>query len=413
MAAQFMSLALVAHTLGTSRYASYLAVTASVAWASLLGLGFLPALTARIARAVARGCRDDEIAMVSAGIWIAASAGGVLVILAAALSFLGTDAWFDGIRASHDPGEVRAGLLTALGVIAVHFLSSASTAIRAGYQESHISNGLSTIANATVLIGAWTVAVQGPDIPSFVLAIYAPFTLLFLYDLLRIFHARPYLWPPASPMTLLQPLEGRESLLSMCRVTWALQLYNFLINSGMVVLVSHLERSRETAEFGSLMRFVTLATSVISLLVTPLLPAISDAAARAEMSWVKQHYRRAVSLTLGAATIIGLVLAAAGPMLFRLWLGGANAPPQSVCIIFGLYFIVSMSSLTHFNFALALGGIQRVGTLFLMQAGLAYALALSFAPQLGNVGVGLAMLASTLAVTGWMLPRRVRERLAH
>ena len=88
MAAQVMSLSLVAHALGTSRYAAYLAVTASVAWASLLGFRFLPALTARISKAVARNDRAQEIALVSAGLSIALTAGGALMTLPSVRPYL-------------------------------------------------------------------------------------------------------------------------------------------------------------------------------------------------------------------------------------------------------------------------------------------------------------------------------------
>ena len=99
-------------------------------------------------------------------------------------------------------------------IVAVHFLSSASTAIRAGYQESHVTNRLSSLANVVVLAGAWTASTRSADLPTFVVAIYSPFTLVFLYDLVRIFRTRRYLWPIAPPTAAFTSTADEHSLLS-------------------------------------------------------------------------------------------------------------------------------------------------------------------------------------------------------
>ena len=64
------------------------------------------------------------------------------------------------------------------------------------------------------------------------------------------------------------------------------------------------------------MHFVTLGTSVISLISVPLLPAVADAVARSEIGWVTKSYRRITVLSISVAGLICLALATMGKQIF-------------------------------------------------------------------------------------------------
>lgn len=402
--AQLIGLPLIHSALGEAGFAAFLAITALGMWASPFGFGVLPAVTQQVAVARAEGERGRERAIVGFGFWFCLSVSvGIVIVLLALL------AGFDvrilvGVEDELGLPEVQVAFAAAFGVIAVQFLGSLSAAVRAGYQQIHISNLLSLVGNLTILAAVISLSRGQPSIAGLILALYAPIACLQLADLGWLFFRNRHLAPPELPRAS-ELRHGRlASMWNMSRSAWALQLHNFMVTQFSVVLVAVWFTVSDTASYGAAMRLVLLAYSAANLVLLPMLPALSDAASRGDAAWFRRSrnwlLQSALLVTASAALGYGIF----GPRLMQLWLGPELHWSTLMCAGFAIFFFAHSMTYVLFNILLAKGRVAGLGRFFLIEIALAVVLAIALGPPLGAAGValaiGIASFGTLLAIAG-------------
>lgn len=410
LAVQLLALPVIVGDLGIPRYAAYVALTALVAWVGPLGFGLLPALTRELAAALADGDIDREARIVGAGIWFTGGMAAILGAFTLSFAFLGDIQGAIGITGNID--EIRFGFIAAMGITSIHFLASTSSAIRAGFQESHISNVLSLVANIVILAGLLGMPTLGVSIASYVMLLYGPIMVLMLADLCWLLARKPGLWPLRVPRIESLRTGDLAPLMRTSGTAWAAQVHYFLTIFGTVLLVSHSFSAADTAAFGSLMRVIVLCSGVVAIFVWPLVPALADAVGHNDAAWVRVCYRRVTGLAIAATCMMALVMALVGPEILTLWLGPKIVVSRLMCGLFGLYLVISSLNFTGFNVLLALGAARDLATTFLLEAALVYGLAWLLKPFIGVDSVIVALILAALAINGWLLPVRAHGRMA-
>jgi O-antigen/teichoic acid export membrane protein len=412
--AQLLTLPLIAHALGAPRYGAFLALTASIAWTSLLSFGLRPALTRLLAEARASKCIDSERRLISAAVGFT----GVIAILLL-LATLTVTGFVDphvliGAGAEIPDRELSLGLFAVMGVVAVHFCAATSTAIRAGFQESYVSNLLSFLANIVIIAGAALANARGAAIWGWVLVLYTPFAAFFLADLIVLVARRPKISLPKASGRAEWRHPHVRALLTVSGATSGVQIHYFLTAFGTVILVSHLYSTAATVAFGSMMRGTILAAGLISIFVLPSVPALTDAATRNDIAWVRTCSMRLLGMTLVGSSMIAIAVALFGAQLVHLWLGTSVQPSPLMCVSFAGYFLFSMLNFTGFNVALALGAVKGVGWQFIAEAALVYLAILVFRSTAwlpGAEGVAVALAVGAISINSWSLPLRIHHRI--
>jgi O-antigen/teichoic acid export membrane protein len=283
--------------------------------------------------------------------------------------------------------------------------------MRAGYQQMHVSNMLSTVANILslgMLLLLWR---RETVIAWFVVAVYFPLTVLMLMDLARQFHERRYLFPPPAPASRDLREGGLSGLLQTSGVAWIAQLHGFLVAHASVLMVSHAAGTDETAAFGTLMRGALLVYAVVGLYVWPMVPALSDAIARKEWVWARRSWLRSVWATLAIAVPSALALGVMGPWIVRVWLGAEVPVPPLMAAGMGLFLLGFNLNFLGFNTCLALGATRWLAWTYLAEAALFVLLSILLAPLLGATGIALALGLSSVAINFWIMPLRSLQRL--
>ena len=409
-ASALLVLPVVVLALGEARYAAFLGVTALVAWIGPLGFGLLPALTRALSEAAARHDPIAERRLVSFGLLLTLAMAAIL--LACTLWAAGhlDIARLVGTGAGVLPSEVTAGFVAAVGTVSIHFFAATSGAIRAGYQEIHWTSSWTTLANLMVVVAVFAADHFAPDMAAFALALYLPITLCYLADYLLIFRSRPYLWPPLITFKAdghQLPHASIKGLLRTSAVTWGVQLHNCVVLFASVLLVAHLSSDAETAAFGTVMRVLLLGSGLITVVIFPLVPALSDAYVRGEGAWIRLNYLRLMRLTLLFSGAVAVALVVAGPLAFRLWLHGEVDISWPLCAGFGAFFIVWMANTAAFNVLLAVGHSRGCGLSFIAEAVLAVALAAPLASSFGATGAIAGLTLAGVATNGWLLQLRL------
>ena len=84
--------------------------------------------------------------------------------------------------------------------------------------------------------------------------------------------------------------------------------------------------------------------AIISLLLTPLWPAYSEAVARGDLMWVRKTLHYSVASVVAVSLVSGLALALAAPTIIRIWVGEALVP--SVGLLVGMALWSALGSIS-------------------------------------------------------------------
>lgn len=407
-AVQLASLPLILSGLGEERYAAFLAMSAATQWTSIMGVGILPSLTRELAASAAAGDRKREQQLVGAGFWFSLLIATLVFLVAMLVIFAVDTRAMLGIGGTIERVEAQLGFATAMGLIALHFFASLAGAVRAGYQESHLTNIISLISHVFIVASLILLHFVGGNLISYIAAIMAPLTLLLMVDMARLFRGRTYLWPPALPH--LADLRGGtlRGLTMTSGVTWAAQIHYFLTVFLTVVIVSRWSGVQETNAFGSMMRAMVLGNSMIGLLVWPMIPALTDAWARSDVVWARRSALRLWTFTLVLGSVGSGIIALFGPELVRSWLGAEIEISGRMALGFALYFLGWNITFACFNMLLAIDKVQKLGWWLLAEAGAALLLAnLLRAHMGGGEAMALGLGVATVAMNFWLQSLRL------
>lgn len=396
---------LALHALGTSRYAAFLAIQSFLSWVSVFGFGLTPVLPHMIAKANAAGDLARQRNIVTGAVIMI---GTVACLLEGGLLLLG---WLvspkELISAASDIGQAElwnAYLVTTIITCAM-LIVIMQPAFRSGYQQLHYVNIWAIIASSIVAILLIVFGNDKLSIAAFSLMTNGPLVPCLFLDLIILFRQRPYLLRGKVDLRYLQS-EIRHHSGNALAIQIAFMLFAFVPTFAMSKLTS----PSATAQFASVLQPLLLAMNGANLIFQPMVSAFADAYSHADSAWLKRNYVRFLSLIAAAGLFSALVLAFAGPAIFRLWLHRDIGIDQPLCALFGIYFFFLLLSLYYFNILSSVGQLAGMGKIYLLQGilaiGLGSLLASKFGPHGMVIGLSLGM-----ASTGLFLPWRVQRCL--
>ena len=399
---QLLAFPFALHSLGTDRYASYLALQSFLSWTGLCGLGISMSLPKFIAGAHTSGDKCGERDLVLTAMFLLGCASlAVLLFLIVLGMFISPGAM---VAASDlvPADELRIAYFLAAFLSAAQLFFSIESAIRSGYQELYRSSICAAIASVFfVLPGLVYVGGHHVSIATFILVLFLPLVTVFMGDLVILFFQRPYLRHGAVQMR-----ETAKKLAVPSGNALAFQLEYALIVYLPTWIVAHLTTAGETAAFGSILQLMGLGAASLNLFFQPLMSAVANAHSHKDRSWIMRNYRRFFLLIAGTGVVIFLGAATMGPFVIRQWLGPSIQVSHTMLALFGLYFLFLSISLFQFYILSALGALGGTGKFYLLQGGVALGLGTILCLSYGAVGMvgGLAM---GTAATSWILPLRV------
>lgn len=404
-AVQLVLLPIILHAVGHDSYAAFLSLTALLAWIGLLGFGLLPALSQSLAALATVGNHAAERALVSTALAFAAlislAIGAVLIGVGSVVDFrplIGAS----GLAA----GTVREAFIASAVLLALMFFGSVAGAIRAGFQQVHVSNFWALGANLVSISAGLLVTRESPTLVTFICVVQLPLALATIADIGLILYRRPYL--RGIPTFVRGQL---SELLTTSWSVWIVQLTAFANLNLTLLVVAHFAGATAAAGYGSVLRLQLLLSGVVALIITPLVPAIASADALGDLQWVRRSARTLTGYTLAVSIVVGAVLAVAGPQLIDRWLGSSLELTPALCAILGAYFILWMLHFAQFNILLGLGETKGLAQIYAVTTAVIFAIGLALLPRLGATGMAIGLVGGTLSVTTWQMALRVRRAI--
>lgn len=408
-AVQIIAMPVAALSLGSHGFALYAMLSAAVAWLTLSNLGIGPVLTVRLASAHAMGKMEDE-----RNIFSSAFFPSLIISSLVSLSSLLT-IWLVPIENIFGPlyvadlPTIRSGLTVFVGIFYLHTNLSLFEYAQSGYQEQYVQNLVSALSSVLSLLALLIFVKFDPTPVGLIFALNSPVVLLrfcnAIFVMLRYSHTRPSL--KAFRWSICKTLMQNGAIYSL-----AGGVGNFLAHILPVILIGRLFSAESSAAFAATMNLLILASGVISMLSTPLWPAIADSIARGDRAWAERAYNRLLLavMTFGFGT--ALALAFKGEWIFEIWFKGHINPAKNLILGAALYFVASCWESAHFSVLVGLHKISVASVLVFMRTVLGI-LAISVCLSTGgDASVFVIMFFSILLVDFIPLRMMVKRSLS-
>jgi O-antigen/teichoic acid export membrane protein len=407
---QIVAIPTVYRALGPEQFAAYAALTAAVSILGFLNLGMGGALVTPLAQAAADQDHRREAGLLGATLVpIAGVAALALCIALPVLWMLSPKALLGLAAAAVSPQTLQiAAVLACIGTIGAAPMSVMDSA-RQAYQEMHISNLFGTLTNAILCIGLLLTAWFRPSLPMFVAVTALSPLLVRMLNAACLLIRRPYLlaalrgwgsWP-------LVRLLARDGISYMGAAAFA----NMLVYEWPVYYIARVRPPLESSTFAVCVDLLLLVLSFGISLAQPLWPAVADAAARRDRSWITKVIRQARFASLvygfGGLCVFGFGMST----VLRLWLHRPIVITSLVSWLAGAYLLLAIWEYVHWPLALGLGAIRAASNLVFLRCAV-FAALVPVVARYGQTGVMVLLCASVAFITAWRYPLLLSRSLA-
>jgi hypothetical protein len=359
-AVQIVALPIAALSLGMHGFALYVMLTAAVGWLTLSSLGIGPILAVKLAAAHAHDDLGAENCIFSSAFFPSLLLSAtVFLVVVFGVWVLPIHNIFGPLYIA-DEYTIRVGLTVLVSMFFLQTNISIFESAQAGYQEQFVQNLVASISSIPCLIAVLVVAKHNPTPLDMILAINLPTILFRCANVAAIIWRHPQVRPLFNSFRrpICKELVSSGAIFSLAGGTG-----NFFAHILPVILIGRSYNSGIAASFAATMNAIILAGGVISMVSTPLWPAIADSVAKGDRNWATQAYRRLLwsVMTLGLST--ALLLGIRGEWIFHVWFKGQVSPARSLILAAGLYFVAFCWESVHFTILIGLHKITMASVL--------------------------------------------------
>lgn len=156
-------------------------------------------------------------------------------------------------------------------------------------------------------------------------------------------------------------------------------------------LLSHYVDPTEAAVYNTAWAYFGIVVAFNAMVLQPLIAAVTDAYVKKEMLWVKNIFNK-IRLYSAGLSIVELLLLAASPLVFKLWLGDRLTIPMELSIMMTVYFIFNVWVNPYSNFAGGVGKLNISVLLSLFKIVAFFPVAIALVKLWGSVGLILTIL---------------------
>jgi O-antigen/teichoic acid export membrane protein len=401
VAVQIIAMPIAAISLGAHGFTLYALLMAAVGWLALSNLGIGPTLTVKLAAAhVHNDLCMERCIFSSAFIPVFIISAFVSLATLCAVWVLPVNGVFGPLYAA-DIYVIQWGLTILIIFSFLQTNLSLFESVQASFQEQYVQNLFATASSLPCILAILIVANQNPTPIDLILALSLPSILFRCINAAWVVRRHPDVF--SFGMAFRWPV-SKQLMQSGAMFSLAGGLGNFLAHILPVILVGRSFNSNISASFAATMNAVILVSGVISMLSTPLWPAIADSVARGDRSWAVKAYGRLLGVVMVFGLFVALFLAVRGEWLFQIWFRGQINPSRELLLAAGFYFVLSCWEVAHFTILVGLHKIAQASILVCMRAIIGVGITIVFL-EIGNEAVPfIAMIFSIIVVD--MLPMR-------
>jgi O-antigen/teichoic acid export membrane protein len=323
-----VSVPLALATLGPERYGAWVALSSFVLMLSFADLGMGSALLNLVSETDGHDDHSTALHYISSAQVVMALVAASLVVLFALVYPLVDWASMLRVTSASAASEVGPALAVAFVLFALGIPLGIAQRAQLAYQEGFAVSFWQAFGSVAGLIGLVVAIRSSAGLTGVALALAGGVTAGSLANYVAFFGRRPWLRPR------LRAFSGRAARLILRRGTlfFALQLATALafVSDGLIADV--VLGPAAATRYSVAQRLYFVVPILITLAVTPLWPAYSEALARGDRRWVQNMFKRSVAGSMLAAALAGTALTILRAPIFSLWVGPELVPSLSLSL---------------------------------------------------------------------------------
>lgn len=332
--------------LGANDYALYAVLISSLTWLRIATGGIGPALTINIANAAAKGDREKERRVFASGMLPYLAASVFLILLCCGYAAWGPLKPVIGDIIQFNPSEARWGIGILGILIALQLVFSGIDSVQVGYQETHRAYIRQSAGNALCLIAIFAVSKWHPTVNGLILAANLPLVLAQAINVVFFLRTKPQLKFGKGSFD-----RGIFWVLAKDAFAYALSggLASYLCLQFPVAYSARMVEPAQVVLIAVSLSLVTQLYGMIQMIIIPLRPALADAEAKGEYSWIRRAYNNALRYTMAYAALVACVMFGLGGWLLQRVLHVPTAPSAFFLAAWSAHFVLYCWENLHFS----------------------------------------------------------------
>jgi O-antigen/teichoic acid export membrane protein len=114
----------------------------------------------------------------------------------------------------------------------------------------------------------------------------------------------------------------------------------YFVNNSTPVVMARTYGAAGVVDFAVLLKLISIPGLLLTYLVLPLWPAITEAKVRQDNSWIKSAYRKCMFLTIGLSIVSFVTLLLFGQSIIRVWTNDPTVVPEFGLVLASAVFMV-------------------------------------------------------------------------
>lgn len=403
---QLLALPLAVGALGLERFGVYAMVTAVFIWANTASAIVGSSLSLRIVAAHACDDRALESRLFSTAFFFTlASAVALALLFQATLNWTDLNRLF-GLKTSEYSAELRVAAIYMSLLLPINIIASLSESAQSGYQNQYVTNILMTVSNIAVIASLVWVQTR-PSIGAMVLAVFGPPMFARIVNMALLWRSHPHVFPQWK-------LANRSTLWSLINLGAGfalMQVGSFAYLQYPIFYVGRRSGLGSAAYFAAMMQVVSMSGSFLILFTQPLLPALSDATVRNDISWVRNVYRLTLSRLVPYIALAACTIALTGTVILSLLLRRTVELDPIANWLWAVFFFLVAWEHIGYIFLAGIGRIWWATGLYLAGAFVMLTTIQILLPKLGLSGAFAAMCLGPIVSTTLVYPYITRREI--
>lgn len=351
--ANFLLVPLSIKFLDTENYGIWLTLSSFIAWFSFFDIGLGNGLRNKFAEARAGNNTELAKGYVSTAYYSISLICLAFLIISLAISYF-VD-WAAVFNASSNlKGQLGLLMPIIFGCFSLQLMLKLITSIYIGNQDHSMQGkiGLATAAGSLFLIWILTQTSNSSLLLFGAVFMALPVVLLLLLNL----YAFTGDYKPYSPSRAFWKKEHFKDIFGLGLSFFVIQISIIVLFSTDNFIITQLFNPEAVVPYNLSFKYMSIASMVFTIILTPYWSSITDAYAKGELEWIKKAMKNLMVFT---ALIIGLiiVLVLISPWFYTWWVQDMVQIPFFLTVCMAIYFTILC---TYSPFIFFMNGISKI-----------------------------------------------------
>mgnify|MGYP001240022666 CR=1 FL=1 len=323
--------------LGEERYGLWMTITAMITLMSLADLGINNSLV----NLASNSSGKDDVLSIRKG--IANAIAGLtsmafIILIISFIIFSGLD-WTSifNLKSQLAIDEAGISVIVFASIFALSLPTAIVQKVLVGLQKGWQANIWIILGQSLGIMALWIAIQNESSLPVLILSLAGPPLIANIFCTMFFFIQNSHFIPRINDISE----EGLRKLLSSGGLFFLIQIMSLLGSATDNLIIANQLGVTFVSEFSVVQR-LAMMLGIAQLFIAPLWPAFGESLSRGDFKWAKKTFYKALSISILASLIGGVVLMVAGNLIINAWTDNYISP--NIYLLAGFSFHIILAS---------------------------------------------------------------------